>query len=130
MKILIVDDDFTNRLVLQKLLSRYGECHIAVNGKEAVAVVTNAVTEKVPHDLILLDIMMPEMDGSEALQQIRKMEEEAGVRLGNGAKIIMVTSVDDRKKIIQSFSDQCEGYLVKPASVDSLENAMRDAGVI
>jgi two-component system chemotaxis response regulator CheY len=36
MKTLIVEDDFTSRLFLQKILSPYGECHIAVNGNEAV----------------------------------------------------------------------------------------------
>ena len=37
MRTLIVEDDFASRLLLQTFLSRYGECHIAVNGKEAVA---------------------------------------------------------------------------------------------
>jgi two-component system chemotaxis response regulator CheY len=36
MKTLVVEDDFTGRLILHTFLSRYGECHIAVNGREAV----------------------------------------------------------------------------------------------
>ena len=36
MRTLIVEDDFTSRLLLQTVLSRYGECHVAINGKEAV----------------------------------------------------------------------------------------------
>jgi len=37
MRTLIVEDDFTSRLLLQTFLAKYGECHVAVNGKEAVA---------------------------------------------------------------------------------------------
>jgi two-component system chemotaxis response regulator CheY len=39
MRTLIVEDDFTSRLLLQTFLSRYGECHVAINGKEAVEAV-------------------------------------------------------------------------------------------
>ena len=66
MKTLIVEDDFTSRLLLQEILKRFGEIHIAVNGKEAVAAVRSAMDAGVPYDLICLDMMMPEMDGREA----------------------------------------------------------------
>ena len=48
MKTLIVEDDFTSRLFLQTFLSRYGECHIAVNGKEAVEAFRHSHGKRIP----------------------------------------------------------------------------------
>ena len=89
MKTLIVDDDFTNRLLLQELLRPHGQSHVAVNGREAVDAVGVALEAKEPYDLICLDIMMPEMDGQEALGKIRALEEKHRLKVGiKGAKII------------------------------------------
>ncbi len=63
MKSLIVEDDFSSRLILLELLKSSGPTHVAVNGKEAVDAVRKGLEENEPFDLICLDIMMPEMDG-------------------------------------------------------------------
>ena len=114
MKTLIVEDDFTSRLLLQEILKRFGEAHIAVNGKEAVAAVRAAMDARAPYDLICLDIMMPEMNGSEALKQIRSMEEARGIISSHGAKIFMTTALDQMKNVIQAFYGLCDAYLCKP----------------
>jgi len=72
MKTLIAEDDFTGRLLLQEILKRYGALHIAVNGKEAVEAVRTAMDAGEPYDLVCLDIMMPEMDGYQALAEISR----------------------------------------------------------
>src|SRR5208282_338399 len=71
MRTLIVEDEFTSRLLLQSFLSQYGECHIAVNGREAVAAFRTACESGQAYDLICMDIMMPEMDGQTAVREIR-----------------------------------------------------------
>lgn len=58
MKSLIVEDDFTSRLLMQKFLAPYGESHVAVNGKEAVAAFKNAISLGEPYHLVCLDIMI------------------------------------------------------------------------
>ena len=114
MKTLIVEDDFASRLLLQEILKRFGETHIAVNGKEAVAAVWAAIDDCAPYDLICLDIMMPEMDGREALKQIRRLEEERGITSSHGAKVFMTTALDHIKNIVHSFYGLCDAYLCKP----------------
>ena len=74
MKALIVEDDFTSRLLLQGLLQPFGVCHVCINGKEAVEAFKIALDQKEPYDLVCLDIMMPEMDGQTALKEIRAIE--------------------------------------------------------
>ncbi|MCK5684725.1 response regulator [bacterium] len=113
-KILIVDDDFTNRLLLQELLKSYGPVHVAVNGKEAVDAITSALHENQPYDFVCLDIMMPEMDGHEALKKIRETEKNEGIMPGQGLKILMTTALGDSTNIMSSFKEECDGYLVKP----------------
>ena len=120
MKTLIVEDDFTSRLILQTFLSRYGECHIAVNGREAVAAFGTALEAGLRYDLICMDIMMPEMDGREAVRQIRALEEARGILSTSGARIIMTTAVNDIKEVSRCFEELCDAYLVKPINLARL----------
>ncbi len=114
MKVLIADDDFVSRLLLQELLKSFGPSHIAVNGREAVDAVRIALQAGEPYDLICLDIMMPGMDGQEALKQIRQMEEKAGRRGSDSAKIIMTTALSDEANVVQAARQRCDYFLVKP----------------
>ena len=114
MKTLIVEDDFTSRLLLQELLKSYGPSHVAVNGKEAVEAVRATLEAVEPYDLICLDIMMPEMDGQQALKEIRALEEARGIFLPDGAKIVMTTALGDMKSVFAAYSGLCDAYLTKP----------------
>ena len=120
MKTLVVEDDFTSRLTLHTFLSRYGECHIAVNGREAVEAFRSALDSGRGYDLICMDIMMPEMDGREAVRQIRELEESRGTLSTHGAKIIMTTAVQEVKEVVQCFKQLCDSYMMKPISLSEL----------
>jgi two-component system chemotaxis response regulator CheY len=111
MKILIVEDDFISRKVMLHFLYPLGECDVAANGSEAMEAFMEAAKAGQPYDLVTLDIMMPEMSGQETLMRIRMYEEEQGFE---AAKIIMTTSLKDRSTVLDSFYNQCDGYLVKP----------------
>ena len=128
-KTLVVEDEFTGRLLLQMTLEKYGEVHIAVNGKEAVEAVHLAIELEAPYDLICLDMKMPEMNGHEALKAIRELESAAGIS-DQGAKIIMTTSVNDGKSIMSAFKEQCDGYMVKPVDRKKLLQHLRDFKLI
>lgn len=114
MKILVVDDELVSRKKLQKILSNLGECGAVGGGKVAVAAFEKALREGDPFDLVTLDIVMPEMDGTEALLELRELEKEAGVPEEEKTVIIMVTSHWDKNNIVTSISAGCNDYIVKP----------------
>ncbi|MEI8389824.1 MAG: response regulator [bacterium] len=130
MKILIVDDDFTSRKILLKYLSEYGQCDIAVNGKEAVEAFKVAFEENEVYDFICLDIMMPEMNGQEVLKEIRQLEKQKEIYGLDGVKVIMTSALDDSDNIKMAFREQCEGYLVKPIDKQKLIQKMESLGLI
>jgi two-component system chemotaxis response regulator CheY len=125
LRMLLVEDDFASRLLLQTFLSRYGECHIAVNGREAVEACRAAWDLGQKYDLICMDIMMPEMDGCEAVRQVRALEDAHGVLSTSGAKIIMTTTVHDVKEVIRCFKELCDAYLMKPIDLTQLLGHMK-----
>jgi two-component system chemotaxis response regulator CheY len=125
LRILLAEDDFACRLLLQTFLSRYGECHVAVNGKEAVEAFRIAMGQKKPYDMICMDIMMPEMDGREAVRRIRAIEEEHGTLSTAGVKVIMTTTVDDVKEVVLCFQELCDEYLMKPIDLTELLEQMK-----
>lgn len=130
MKTLIVEDDFVSRKMMHLLLSPYGECDIAVDGKEAIEAFELAAREGKRYDLICLDIMMPGMDGHTVLKTIRGMEEVDQVFGSEQVKIIMTTALKDSKNVLQAFNAQCEAYLVKPIRKQELLQQIRSLGLM
>ncbi|MFP4460249.1 MAG: response regulator [Candidatus Zixiibacteriota bacterium] len=120
MRTLIVEDDFVSRNLLNRMLEPFGECDIAVNGKEAVKAFHRALDDENPYDLVCLDIMMPEMDGKEVLETIRDYEIEKEIVGSDNTKIIMTTALDDPKTIMSSFRNQCDAYIVKPIDMKQI----------
>ena len=130
LRILIVDDEFSARKLFEVILKSYGTCDLAEDGVEAVAKVQKALSSGTPYDLICLDIMMPGMDGQEALSTIRALEKKKGIWPGNGSKIIMTTALHDASNIMKAFIDQCESYLVKPIQKDKLVAELEKLGLL
>jgi len=129
MKTLVADDDFTSRLLLQTFLSRYGECHVAFNGKEAVESFRSAREHGQKYDLICLDIMMPEMDGQAAIRAIREFEEMSGI-FSKSVKIIMTTALGDIENVTEAFEGLCDGYLLKPINTAKLLAQLKGFGLV
>ncbi len=130
LRVLIVEDDFTCRILLQEVMNRYGVCHIATNGFEALVAFQEAIQSGAPYDLVFLDIMMPEMDGQETLKRIRAIETDEGIMVGKGVRIIMATSHADSKNILESFNELCDAYLIKPIQVHKLISELKKLELI
>jgi two-component system chemotaxis response regulator CheY len=83
-----------------------------------------------PIILICMDIMMPVMDGREAVRRMRAMEAGKGLPLISAAKIIMTTTVDDIKEVFRCFQELCDAYLLKPIDLGKLLSQMRSYELI
>ncbi|NDV17981.1 response regulator [Pseudodesulfovibrio sp. JC047] len=129
MRALIVEDEFLSRKVLHSFLMTLFEVDIVVNGREAVEAFKLGHEEKQPYDLILMDIMMPEVDGIEALQRIRSIEIENGFT--PKVKVIMTTALDDPQTVIKTFYDgEASAYIVKPIAKEKLYNELEKLGLL
>jgi two-component system chemotaxis response regulator CheY len=114
MKTLIVEDDFTSCLQLQRFLKSFGPSHIVVNGREAVEAVCDAMADEEPYDLICLDVMLPRRTGQDALRRIREREAGQGERPWPAAKIVVTTAMEAPRHVVEGVKRLCDGYLSKP----------------
>ena len=131
MKCLIAEDHLLSRRILKELLSSQWDCDIAVNGQEAIDSFKLAHDAKRPYDVIFMDIMMPIVDGMEALRCIRELERSMAVPPHLAVKVIMTTALDDPRTVIKSFKEcEADSYLVKPLSRHKLVNELRKLKLI
>lgn len=109
MKILLADDDWGNIELMKATLRRLGgELEIAVTGREAVEKAKSFCP-----DIILLDVMMPEMDGYKACAVIKESPETQHI------PVIMITALSDRRSRLKGLSAGADDFLSKP--VDGTE---------
>lgn len=130
MKTLIVEDELTNRLLLQGLLARHGVCHTVPNGAEALEAFEHAASQGDSYDLICMDIMMPGIDGNEVVRRIREIEADLGTRSRKAAKIVMTTGVTSTKEVFRSFNNLCDAYIVKPVDGNTLVKHLQRFGLL
>ena len=125
MKILIAEDDFASRKFMLRFLSKYGECDVTVDGMEAVDAFTMALDAEEGYDLVCLDIMMPVMDGYQALVGIRNLEKERNIPEDKAVKVIMATALNDEKNVKMAFELGCTIYSGKPIDQERFEEALK-----
>jgi two-component system chemotaxis response regulator CheY len=130
LKSLVVEDDPVSRRFLQVMLAPYGKCDVVSNGQDAINAFEAALHGNEPYDIVCLDIMMPEMDGFEVLDQIKQIEDKKGISGRAGTKVIMTTSLNRPKDIMKAFKGQCEDYLVKPINQEKFLNKLRQLKLI
>ena len=130
MKILIAEDDLASRRFLSKFLAQYGEVDLVVDGLEALDAYLMAVKEKIPYDLICLDIMMPKVDGVKVLKAIRDFETKQGVVSEQRVKVIMTTALAETDYVKQAFEIGCEAYAAKPIDTNKLLEVIKKLGLI
>ncbi len=130
MKALIVDDDFTSRVILQEILKYYASAHVAVNGAEAIEAVRVSLQDGEPYNLICLDIMMPEINGQEVLIRIRQMENEFKLLPERRARIIITSALGDKENVMTAIQQQCDHFLVKPIKKAAFLETLTKLGLI
>jgi len=114
-RVLVVDDDSLLRKLVTEQLARSGfESEPAGSAKEALARLNEA-----DYDIVLLDIMMPDMSGLEALREIRKLEDPP--------EVVMLTADTSLATGIEAMRHGAYDYLTKPATLDEMETVLRKA---
>jgi two-component system chemotaxis response regulator CheY len=109
----------------------YAQCDLAENGLEGVDRFTAALKAGEPYHLILLDIVMPEMDGLEAAKAIRSYEEKQGITIDKGVQIVVLSSLSTPQDVIQAYvAAQSAAHLVKPVQPEKLVKTLRKLDLI
>jgi len=126
MAILIVDDIPVNLMLLEEMLQQegYSDIYCVRSGQEALDMLASteeAEAEEKRVDLILMDVMMPGMDGIEACQRIKAQD---GLR---DIPVIMVTIRDDDEALAQAFAMGATDYIIKPVKEIELLARVRAA---
>lgn len=114
-KILIVDDVKANVMLLKALVKKNDFQIIeAFDGKQALE-----MFEAHKPDLILLDIMMPILDGYQVLEKIRTGD------INNDVSVILITALDNKEEVVKGFSAGANDYISKPFNNKELEARIR-----
>jgi len=112
-KSLIVDDELISRELLTMILKAYGPVDAVADGLAGLKAF-NLALDREPYELIMLDIMLPRMDGQQVLKAIRRIEQERGVVGLEQVKIVMISALGDFTNVSQAFASACTSYLTKP----------------
>lgn len=117
-KILVVDDDASIREILATQLTRlHYETFTAANGEEAIE-----VFKKIKPDLVLMDIMMPQMDGMTACQKIRLHEKK-----GERTPVLFLSARDTAHSKLNSAISGGDDFVAKPISLQDLQKHVEAA---
>lgn len=125
-KTLIIDDHHTSIAILEVMLADHCECAVATSGEKGIALFEQAYKEHEPFQVVLLDIIMPDMDGIETLKRLRAIERPfLSVPLyqgqSNRSRIIMQTSSENPKHLVDSYmKGKCSGFINKPYSREEI----------
>lgn len=116
---LVVDDHATNRLILREILTALGaEVMDVASGRDAVAEWRRAAASARPYELVLLDCRMPEMDGFQVADMIRRTNPPKGLT------IVMLASHHWADDIARTYDLELDGYLIKPIRKSDLLQAI------
>ncbi|MBF0621327.1 MAG: response regulator [Magnetococcales bacterium] len=130
MKVLIADDNFNNRKLLRDILRPYADCDMVNDGKAALELFEADLEDGEPYDLVLMDIVMPVMDGQKAVQRMRAIESELAPDQ-KPCMIIMVTGMDSSIQAMQSFfKGGAADYLTKPITRQMLLDKLLEHGLV
>ncbi|MGE5790582.1 MAG: response regulator [Syntrophaceae bacterium] len=130
LRILVLEDDASTCRLMQIFLDQIGECRIVSGGRTALDSFQSALDQGKPFDLLLLDIMVPEINGIDVLKKVRMIERSRGIHDRNRAKVIITSSLSDARNMEQARSAESDGYLVKPVNRAKLFSTIRTMGLL
>ncbi|MDO9630386.1 MAG: response regulator, partial [Humidesulfovibrio sp.] len=131
LRILIVEDEPVNREFLKLALRQQGQCQAVASGEDAVAAFGDALEIGQPFDVIFLDIMLPGMNGLQALEQLRALEGRHEIPQDRQVPVIITTGLDDDQTASRAFiQGQALSYMTKPFRPGQICEELAKLGLI
>jgi two-component system chemotaxis response regulator CheY len=125
---LIVDDSPIIRILLKNMLTGYGECELAKDGREAMDAYDRSLRESLFFDLICLDLGLPTISGIEVLRQIREREAQNGSPVK--ARVLIITASSESSEVESLKGHGADGYLIKPIVKERLIEYVKSFGLL
>jgi len=130
-RFLIVDDDESIHLYLQAVLAPFAQCDSALDGEKGVDLFNKAHANGEPYDVVMMDILMPGMDGHQAAETMRAKEKELSIGEHQQFKLVMITSlVDDTNVSKAFFNTHASCYIVKPLDKEKVIDELQQNLII
>jgi CheY-like chemotaxis protein len=123
--ILIVDDHPLNIQILIEMLGVEFDICSATSGEEVITMI-----HKMMPALILLDILMPGLDGRHVLRYIRDHERKMKVAAQDRVKIVMTSAMDFPQGGVKALHSQCDAYITKPITKEKLVEVLNNLGFL
>jgi two-component system chemotaxis response regulator CheY len=131
LRILIVEDEPVNREFLLMSLRGFGECHAVITGEDAVRAHKNALAVDRPFDVVFLDILLPGMNGLQALEKLRAVEDRHEIPPERRVPVIVTTGLDDDRTASRAFiQGQALSYMTKPFRTGQISEELRKLRLI
>ncbi|MDA8408873.1 MAG: response regulator [Treponema sp.] len=129
MRILVVDDDSPSRRMLEKYLEPWGEVDAVGDAMACIDAFRNAIESGDPYSVVFLDIVMPGMNGHEALRELRAIEADWKIKSLDETRIVMTSILEDPHTVIKAYNEGgATSYLVKPISRKNIDDELARFG--
>ena len=117
-KILVVDDASFMRMMIKDILTKNG---FEVSGEAENGLKAVEKYKELNPDLVIMDITMPEMDGIQAVKEIKK--------INSNAKIVMCSAMGQQAMVIEAIQAGAKDFIVKPFDTDRVVKALQKIGI-
>jgi|GEM_PF-1444377 len=130
-KSLIVEDDpFTQKILCAQMRS-FGSCDRANNGSQGVEMFRQSLeSPQERYDLVCLDLGLPDMEGMTALNNLRNVESQFEDDIPKRTSMIITTAETKPEIIAKAFEVGCDGYLMKPCTIEEIERELKKLGLL
>lgn len=123
MRILIIDDDYSSRLIFSKILSNIGKCDSFENGLEGKEAFIVAHEQNDPYEIIITDLIMPKLSGIDFVKVVRNYEYSKGIK---NSIIAIISGYSDTNNITKKYDVQ---WLLKPIDIVELSNQVQKLSI-
>ena len=129
-KILIVEDNPVALLLQRSIMNSFGVCDTVSDGESGLDLFKLALEENSPYNIILLDLVMPGIDGAGVLKKIRELEDFKDIKGLERSKVIVTTTNKDSATLMDLFRAETDAYIIKPLTKEKIVKELNNLKLI